>query len=305
MSAKSSFNTRDVYATVTNEIVQAIEAGAPKFQMPWHEHARRGFPRNAATGNVYHGINTLALWATSRLRGYGLPYWATYRQWEALGARVRRGERSSIIVFYKRKEGERNEAEVDRDLQERGQTVLRYSCVFNGEQVDDWSYPTHSDDDRTRKLQHVDAFVSALGAQLQYGCDRAYYSKAHDRIYMPDRRDFIDRESGTATEGFYSVLLHEHVHWTGHPSRLNRDLSGRFGSEAYAMEELVAELGAAFLCADLGISVHPRRDHAAYVASWLKVLKQQKAAIFTAAGTATAAGRYLGTLASEASTVAA
>ena len=125
----------------------------------------------------------------------------------------------------------------------------------------------------------------------------AYYTRKFDRIYMPDRHRFIDRATRTATEGFYSVLLHEHIHWTGHANRLNRDLSGRFADSAYAMEELIAELGAAFLCADLGISVQPRRDHAAYVASRLQVLRQQKAAIFTAASAATAACRYVGDLA--------
>ncbi len=295
MTAKSSFNTCDVYATVTNEIVQAIEAGVSDFQMPWHQHAGRGFPRNAATGNVYHGVNTVALWATSQVRGYGLPYWATFLQWKKLGARIRRGEKASVVVFYKREESSPDDE--DRESARGPRSILKGSFVFNAEQVDGWSYPEPTDEDRTEKLLEVDNFIESLGADIHYGSDAAYYNKRFDRIHMPDRRDFIDRGAGTATEGFYSVLLHEHLHWSGHEKRLNRDLSGRFGDSSYAMEELVAELGAAFLCGELGISVHPRQDHAAYVRSWLVVLRQQKTAIFMAASTATAACRFLGELA--------
>jgi antirestriction protein ArdC len=294
METNSSFKKSDIYARVTDEIIRAIEAGVKDYEMPWHQRAGAGLPRNASTGNLYRGVNTVALWATGQLRGYGLPYWATFRQWEKLGARIRRGEKSSVIVFYKREESSADDE--DRDGAKNPRRILRGSFVFNAEQVDGWSYPVPTHEDRTEKLQKVDHFIESIGADVFYGSDMAYYSRKFDRIHMPNRREFIDRATGTATEGFYSVLLHEHVHWTGHSKRLDRDLSGRFGDSSYAMEELVAELGAAFLCADLGISIHPRRDHAAYVASWLQVLRQQKTAIFTAASTATAACRYVGEL---------
>lgn len=295
MEKESSFAKLDVYSRVTNEIIRAIEAGVPECRMPWHQRSGAGLPRNAATGNPYHGINTLALWATSYLRGYALPYWATYRQWVKLGAQVRRGEKASVIVFYKQETPPATEEEHGdtKDLRR----IIRASFVFNAQQVDGWPYPGPQGEDRTERLQQVDAFVSSLGADIRYGSDMAYYSRKFDRIHMPDRRQFVETATSTETEGFYSVLLHEHVHWSGHPKRLNRDLSGRFGDSAYAMEELAAELGAAFLCADLGIGVHPRRDHAAYVASWLLVLRQQKTAIVAAAGAAMAACRYLGQLA--------
>lgn len=294
METDGSFKKSDIYARVTDEIVRAIEAGVKDYEMPWHERAGAGLPRNASTGNFYRGINTVALWATGQLRGYALPYWATFLQWEKLGARIRRGEKASVIVFYKRQESPTDDE--GREDAREPRRILRGSLVFNAEQVAGWLYPEAPYEDRTEKLQKVDSFIESLGADIHYGSDMAYYSRKFDHIHMPDRRDFIDGGTRTATEGFYSVLLHEHVHWTGHSKRLDRDLSGRFGDSAYAMEELIAELGAAFLCGELGISVHPRQDHAAYVASWLQVLRQQKTAIFIAASTATAACRFLGEL---------
>ena len=294
METNGSCKRFDTYARVTNEIIRAMEAGVQDYEMPWHQRAGAGLPRNASTGNFYHGVNTVALWATGQLRGYTLPYWATFLQWEKLGARVRRGEKASVVIFYKREESSTDDE--DRDSARGSRSILRGSSVFNAEQVDGWSYPVPIYEDRTEKLQKVDSFIESLGADIHYGSDMAYYSRKFDRIHMPDRREFIDRVTRTATEGYYSVLLHEHVHWTGHSKRLDRDLSGRFGDSAYAMEELVAELGAAFLCGELGISVHPRQDHATYVANWLVVLRQQKTAIFTAASTATVACRFLGDL---------
>lgn len=295
METNGSCNKSDIYTRVTEEIIRAIEAGVKDYEMPWHQRVSAGLPRNASTGNFYRGVNTVALWASGKHRGYALPYWATFLQWEKLGARIRRGEKASVVVFYKRDESP-TEVE-DRESSRGTRGILKGSFVFNAEQVDGWSYPVPTDEDRTEKLQKVDGFIDSLGADIRYGSDGAYYSKRFDRIHMPARNDFIDRGTRTATEGFYSVLLHEHVHWTGHAKRLDRDLSGRFGDSAYAMEELVAELGAAFLCGELGISVHPRQDHAAYVRSWLMVLRQQKAAIFTAASTATTTCRFLGELA--------
>ncbi len=287
METDGSFKKSDIYARVTDEIVRAIEAGVKEYKMPWHQGAGAGLPRNALTGNFYRGVNTVALWATGQLRCYRLPYWATFLQWEKLGAKIRRGEKASVVVFYKREEPSTDDA--DREEAGEPRRILKGSFVFNAEQVDGWSYPEPNiDEDRTEKLQGVDDFIESLGADIHYGGEVAGYNLTLDRIRMPERRQFVGTDTSTATEAFYSVLLHEHIHWTGHAKRLDRDLSGRFGTNAYAMEELVAELGAAFLCGDLGISVQPRQDHAAYVVNWLVVLRQQKTAIFMAASTATA-----------------
>ena len=295
METDSSFKRNDIYARVTDEIVRAIEAGVKDYKMPWHQGAGAGLPRNASTGNFYRGVNTVALWASGQVRGYGQPYWATFLQWEKLGAKIRRGEKAAVVVFYKREE-----SSIDDEYREsaRGpRSILKGSFVFNAEQVDGWSYPEPIIyEDRTEKLQGVDSFIESLGADIRYGSKAASYNMTLDWIRMPERCQFVGTDTSTATEAFYSVILHELVHWSGHPIRLDRDLSGRFGTSAYAMEELVAELGAAFLCADLGVSLNPRRDHAAYVASWLQVLQQQKTAIFTAASSSTAACRFLSEL---------
>lgn len=296
MDTGISVSRSDVYARVTGEIVRAIEAGMEEYKMPWHQGAGAGLPRNASTGNFYRGVNTVALWASGQVRGYGLPYWATFLQWEKLGARIRRGEKASVVVFYKREESPTDDE--DRESARGTRSILKGSFVFNAEQVDGWPCPEPIIyEDRTEKLQGVDSFIDSLGADIRYGGEVAGYNMTLDRIRMPERRQFVGTDTSTATEAFYSVILHELVHWSGHPMRLNRELSGRFGTSAYAVEELVAELGAAFLCADLGISLNPRRDHAAYVCSWLQVLRQQKAAIFTAASAGTAACRFLGELA--------
>ncbi len=295
METSSSLPRVDIYARVTSQIIEAIEAGVGEYQMPWHQGSA-GFPRNAITRNPYRGVNTLALWSASRIRGYTSPYWATYRQWSTQGAQVRKGEKASEIVFFKRETEERkNENEGTVTARER--LVVRGSSVFNADQVDGWFKAEVLPENRTEHLVSVDAFVSGIGADIRYGGDVAGYNRSSDCIHMPERRRFIGTETSTVTEAFYSVLLHEHVHWSGHPKRLNRELSGRFGDCAYAMEELVAELGAAFLCADLGINLDPRLDHAAYVYVWLVVLRQQRTAIVTASGAAIRACRYLGELA--------
>ncbi len=290
MESQSSFKKSDLYARVTDEIIRAIEAGVEKYQMPWHRGSGIGMPRNAASGRVYRGVNILALWASSQMCEYTQPYWATFLQWKSLGAKIRFGEKASVVVFYKRMDSEDDGEENEKETR----FILKSSFVFNAEQVDGWFSPESSSyEDRTERLQLVEGFIDALGADIRYGGSVAGYNKTLDRIHMPERCRFVGTETSTATESFYSVILHELVHWTGHPARLDRDLSGKFGTSAYAFEELVAELGAAFLCADLGVAITPRNDHAAYVSDWLQVLRQQKSAIFTAASLSSAACRFM------------
>lgn len=285
----------NVYELVTAEIIRAIEAGiAEQYQMPWHRNASQGLPMNASTKRHYHGFNTLALWAAAQLKGYPSPWWATYRQWAEIGAQVRRGEKASPVLFYKKLEPEAEGKPDSEPSPERPKIVVRLSHVFNADQVDGWSVPGTPVADRTETIGSVDRFIAAIGARIQYGGDHAYYTRATDHIQMPNRSSFTGTDSSSATESFYAVLLHEHVHWSGHQARLNRDLSGHFGADAYAMEELVAELGAAFLCAELRITDAPRKDHALYIRSWLPVLRGKHTALAIAASAATKACRYLG-----------
>lgn len=280
----------DLYRTVTDKIVAAIEAGAGDFVMPWHVSATTGRPTNALTGHGYRGVNVVALWAEAVLAGYGTGWWASYRQWERLGAQVRRGEHGTVIVFYNRL----NTAPTD-DLDESDQyrLVARAFRVFNLDQVDGWEPPEPSKVSLVEKLAEVEAFVGATKAVVVHGGVKACYRRTEDRIDLPSRDRFRNTPTSTAREAYYGTLLHELTHWSGAVHRLNRTFGARFGDNEYAVEELVAELGAAFLCADLGIANEPRPDHAAYVASWLEVLNQDRRAIFTAAAKANEAAVFL------------
>jgi antirestriction protein ArdC len=284
--------TRDVHQTITDQIVASIEAGAGTFVMPWHRNVDVAMPTNVATGNPYNGVNVIALWAAAEQRGFASNYWATYRQWSLQGHHVRKGEHGSVIVFYKKMNSERGNAEADGQ-ENKTYFYARSSRVFNAEQVKGWEPPEPVDRDVAGVLVETEQFVTATAADIRCGGDRAYYRPNTDHIQMPDRIRFIGTETISATEGYYATLLHELTHWSGHSRRLDRDLSGRFGNERYAMEELIAELGAAFLCSHLGVTKQPRPDHAAYIDNWLTVLKKDTRAIFTAASKANEAKQFL------------
>lgn len=282
----------DVYREITNKIVAAVEAGAGAFTMPWHTSGPTlTRPTNALTNQPYRGVNVLALWVAAMTSGYTSGWWASYRQWGKLGAQVRRGEHGSVVVFYRRLNSAPAE---DDDDAERRRLVARASRVFSADQVDGWSEPTPEVASLAEAIDHADAFVSATEAVVRHGGSEAFYRRDADVIHMPMRERFIGSETSSASESYYATLLHELTHWTGASHRLDRTFGARFGDDAYAMEELVAELGAAFLCAELQIANEPRADHAAYVAGWLRSLKQDRRAIFTAAAKAKDAVEYLG-----------
>jgi antirestriction protein ArdC len=288
----------DIHQEITDRIVAAIEAGAGDFTMPWHGDAARRIPRNVASENNYRGINILALWVAQMTRGYSSNVWGTYRQWQGRNAQVRRGEKSSLVVFYK--DIRREETTESGEVEQQKLLVAKASYVFNADQVD--GFESSGDailEDKTAVLENVEAFVQGSQAKVEQGGDRAFYRSDTDSIHMPDRERFTGSETSTPTEAYYSTLLHELTHWTAPEHRLNRDLKNRFGSEAYAMEELIAEFGSAFLCAQLGITLEPRLDHAAYLSRWLEVLKSDKKALFTAASKASQAAEYLAQLQSN------
>jgi antirestriction protein ArdC len=276
-----------VHALVTRQIVEAIERGAGTFTMPWHGagHARTR-PANAATRKPYQGVNVLSLWAEGVARGYGSGAWASYRQWQELGAQVRRGEHGSVVVFYRKLDS-------DADEEERPRLIARASRVFNAAQVDGWGAEPPPAREEISDKPTADLIVIGSRAVIEHGGTRAYYDRRQDLIVLPDRSRFRATATSSVTESFYAVLLHELTHWTGADNRLNRQFGSRFGDEAYAFEELVAELGAAFLCADLGVCNAPRADHAAYVTSWLRVLKDDTRMIFTASRLASEAAKFL------------
>ena len=281
----------DVHRTITEKVVEAIERGAGEFVMPWHRSGPDiGRPINAWTGQRYRGVNVVALWAAAMFSGYRTGHWATFRQWQRLDASVRKGEHGTIIVFYKHLEGERA---TEGDEGEGTRLVARASRVFSADQVTGWRAPPPMAVAVVERLPEVEAVVAGTKAAIIVGGDRAYYDRRADEIRLPEGQYFVGSATSTPTESFYATLLHELTHWTGAEHRLNRTFGGHYGDNDYAFEELVAELGAAFLCSDLGVANDPRPDHAAYLANWLAVLKSDRRALFSAARLATAAAEYI------------
>lgn len=287
---------RDIHAEVTASIIAAIEANPGAPQVPWLQSTRPlHLPRNALTRSNYNGINVLQLWATGLLQGYEHQIWASYRQWSQLDAQVRRGERGTAVAFYRQYDVEPKADDPDDDGNRR---VLKTSMVFNIQQVTGYAPPASPaprpvDVDPWQPLEPVEDLIATTGADIRHGGDQAYFHRTQDFIQMPERTSFIGTENSTPLEAYYSVLFHELTHWTGASSRLNRTFGQRFGDQAYAAEELVAELGAAFLSAELKITPTPRDDHAQYLGHWLNLLKSDKRAIFVAAAKASEATRYL------------
>lgn len=273
-----------VFDHITNEIISAIETGADAYEMPWHRSGTHR-PANAITGRPYRGINVLLLWAEASRRGYQSGLWATYRQWHEAGARVRKGERSTLVLLWKPIPASNDDGDRADDLPPR--LVVRAFRVFNADQVDGFEAPAIAILPETERLRLAETFFEHQAAAVWVGSDQAFYDPRSDTISMPSFGTF------KTAAGYYAVLAHEFVHWTGAKPRLDRDLSGRFGTDAYAMEELIAELGAAFVASHLGLPSEPRRDHAPYIQSWLKVLGNDPRAILAAASQAQAAADYL------------
>lgn len=280
----------DVYTRVTAKIIADLEQGVRTWQRPWSAANADGniIRPLRATGQPYRGVNVLLLWSEALDKGYTAPMWMTYKQAETLGAQVRKGEHGSLVVYADKIT--KTETDDQGKEAERQIPFMKGYTVFNVEQID--GLPAHytakaEPAQPVARIEQAEAFFTATGATIRHGGNKAFYAPALDFVQMPPRESFRDAESHAAT------LVHELTHWTSHPSRLARELGKRFGDQAYAAEELIAEMGAAFLCADLGITPEVRDDHAAYLAHWLQVLKADNRAIFTAASQAQRAADYL------------
>ena len=276
---------RDLYAEVTGKIIAALEAGTPPWIRPWSGEFDP-IPMNAGSRRPYRGVNRVLLTLEAQLRGFGRNTWLTYRQAAELGAQVRGGERGTTVVFYKLHELPATETE-DRP-QPRVVPLLRSFTVFNLAQIDQLperlAQPSGEAAAWVRELA-PEKLLADSGARIEHGGFAAFYEPKEDRIQLPERELFADAGS------YYSTALHELTHWTGHPERLGRQLGRRFGERAYAMEELIAEIGSAFLCA--ACRIDGRLQHAAYVADWIQVLERDKRAVFAAAAMAQRAADYL------------
>ena len=272
----------DIYQKITDQIVSELEKGVRPWLKPWNvEHAAGRITRPLrGNGIPYKGINVLVLWSAAMEKGYAAPVWMTFRQASELKANVRKGERGSLVVYADRIVRTETDAKTGEDS-ERAIPFLKGYTVFNVEQIE--GLPDHyyakpaPRADTIERIDRAEAFFAATGATVRHGGNMAYYNISQDVVQLPPFESFRDAES------YYGTRAHEQIHWTRHKSRLDRDFGRkRFGDEGYAMEELVAELGSAFLSADLELTPEVRDDHAAYIGSWITFLKSDKRAIFSA-----------------------
>ena len=283
-SSKTKFSrTRtDIYQTVTDRIITALEAGVKPWVCPWQRvPGMSGLPSNYATGVAYSGMNIMLLWCSTSKQGFSDSRWMTYKQAKAKGAQVRKGEHGTTAIFYTTLEKENDAGVIDHI------PMLKTFIVFNVEQIDGLTLTAETVAPKATfdPLPQAENLFRNSGARIIEKGKNAFFMPSTDEIWLPERHLFADAAN------FYATGLHELVHWSGAKSRLNREMKGKFGSEGYAAEELVAELGSAFLMADLGIVGEVQ--HESYIASWLKALKNDKRYIFKAASAASKAHRYL------------
>ena len=279
---------RDYRAEVTEDIIKMLEAGTAPWQRPWKAGEAGRMPWNPTTGKVYRGGNVLALMIAGMRKGYSDSRWCTYKQATEKGWQVRKGEKATQIEFWETGRTKDDEGESDAD-KPRSRMIHRVFSVFNAEQIDGIPPLAVKPREQWEVCEAGERIMKDSGADIKYGGDRAYYNRGGDYIRLPDRDQFPDAPS------FYGTSLHELGHWTGHPSRLDRatlNESYRFGDQNYALEELVSEINSLYVAAETGIPHNPEQ-HAAYVASWIKALKEDKNAIFKAASAASAAADFL------------
>jgi antirestriction protein ArdC len=270
-----------VYTDIADRILVQLEAGNLPWDQPWSSIGGNGMPRNAQTGRAYSGVNVLLLWAEAVSKGYPTHGWLTYKQAEALGGNVRKGEKGTHICYVSSFEKKDDAGEIERV------PFLKAYVVFNVAQCDDLALPEAPDAAINPDQRDADcaAFLASTGADIRHGAGQACYIRKQDCIMMPTFEAF------KSAAGYYATALHELVHWTGAPHRLDRTKGKVFGDKAYAAEELVAELGAAFLCAEFGFDTVTQS--ASYIQSWIKMLRDNPRAFITAASAASKATEYL------------
>lgn len=283
-SSKTKFSRTksDIYQTVTDSIISALETGVKPWSCPWQRvPGMSGLPSNYATGAAYSGMNIMLLWYSASEQGFSDSRWMTYKQAKAEGGQVRKGEHGTTAIFYTTLEKENDAGEVEHI------PMLKTFTVFNVQQIDGLALTTEtvSPEATFDPLPQAENLLRKSGANIIEKGQNAFFIPSTDEIHLPERYLFA------YAANFYATGLHELVHWSGGKSRLNREMKGKFGSEGYAFEELIAELGSAFLMADLGIV--GAVQHESYIASWLKALRNDKRYIFKAASSASKAHRYL------------
>jgi antirestriction protein ArdC len=282
----------DIKQAITDKIISILERGAKQGTARWTGASKGGLPVNGKTGEAYRGVNVLLLWAEAADRSYGSNVWLTYKQADSLGGQVRKGEKAVMCAYFDRVA---KNADIEKSGDgDEGQRNAYFMCkpfwVFNANQIDGLpesvvnSAPTTVAFD---PISDAERLLASCGATIRHGFDGAFYAPGKDEICLPNCERF------TSPENYYATALHELTHWTGHADRKARTFGKRFGDDAYAFEELVAELGAAFLGGHVGIVDATLENHASYLENWLSVLKRDKGAIFSAARHASEASDYI------------
>lgn len=292
-NVKPQVQYRDIHQQVTDTIIAQLEKGTIPWHQPWQGKSRNRYfemPYNAVSANHYQGINIVLLWGASIEKQFDSSEWATFKQWSEQHETIRKGEKGTMIVYY-------DVLEKDEDGEAKRIPYLKSYYVFNRCQLNGY---THKDPDSipaiaplVQRIEVVDKFVENTQAIIEHGANGAYYRPSEDKIFMPSLESFHDTVNCSATEGYYSTLLHELIHWSGASTRLDRTKSKRFGDNQYAVEELVAEFGSAFLCSEHQIATAEKGDHASYIAHWLKILKDNKHCLIVAASEASKASQFL------------
>ena len=274
----------DIHQQITDQILAAMEQARSTGRRLWD--SQPSLPLNLTTGKPYSGVNILILWAAGLGHGYTSPYWLTYKQAADMGGQVKKGEHGTRLVFYKPWESQETNRDTGETETTRG-AVIKAFTAFNLDQIDGIKAPAREERPAFTAIEDAERIMAASPTPIKIGGTQACYIPGRDEIHLPSREAFINPEA------FYSTAMHEMTHSTGHKSRVDRDFSGRFGTEAYAFEELIAEMGSAFLNADLGILTATLPDHADYLANWIAILKNDKKAILTAAAQASKAHGFI------------
>lgn len=273
---------RNLYKEVTDRIVNQLKAGVVPWQKTWSGKGFGIMPRNAVTGRAYSGVNVLLLWSRAQESGYSAPLWLTFKQAQEAGGKVRKGEKSEVVVFVSAIEKENEKGETYRI------PFLKAFNVFNVAQIDGLPQtidPKPIPQNEEDRIAEAEQFLASTGANIRHGESRAYFRPVGDLINLPPFETF------TSASAYYATAFHELTHWTGAEARLNRTFGKRFGDQAYSAEELVAELGSAFLCAEFGFDT--KGNDAAYIDHWIKFLTDHDQAIVAAASAASKACDYL------------
>lgn len=277
--------SRNLHQEISARILAALKNGVIPWQQPWSSQGMGGMPKNAVTGRAYSGANVPLLWLTSQERGYTVPHFLTFKQAQEAGGTVRKGEKGTTVVFV---------SAIEKTDEKTGKPVripfLKAFTVFNVAQCDGLPEkltpaPVAINPDAREEL--ADAFIAATGAIITHGEARAYYSRNNDRINLPAFESF---KTGAA---YYSTAFHELTHWTGAPHRLDRVKGKKFGDNEYSFEELCAELGAAFCCAEFGFDNETEHDAAAYISHWIQFLEKHETAFVAAASCASKAVEFM------------